>query len=244
MAATLVPTVRTQYSQVELTKALIEGWIDAFGTKPTKNAIAVLWAQNAIETGLTVSMWNNNIGNVKYVANRNDPPTVEYCMLKNTWEIVNGKRVTFQPPHPATWFRSFKTLKDGVRHHLAFLRNNRYRNAWPSVVAGDPAEFSRQLRKSGYYTAPEAAYIKAMNGYYNKFLRDKFYENALDLISKQATSTNPDYTPGTGSSSGTSSGVIHPPIDFERPLEMPAEKPLTLSPWQKFQSFVSGIFKK
>lgn len=244
MAATLVPTVRTQYSQVELTKALIEGWMDAFGTRPTRNSIAVLWAQNAIETGLTVSMWNNNIGNVKYVANNSDTPSIEYCMLKNVFEFVNGKKVTFQPPHPATWFRSFKTLKDGVKHHLAFLRNNRYKNAWPSVVVGDPAEFSRQLRKSGYYTAPEETYIKAMTGYYNKFIKDRLYENAMDLINKAASTTNPDYTPGTMSGDGTSSGVIHPPVDFNKPLTMPEDKPLTLSPWQKLQGFVSGIFKK
>ncbi len=37
-------------------------------------------------------------------------------------EIINGKKVTFQPPSPATWFRSFKTLSFGVAYHFNFLK--------------------------------------------------------------------------------------------------------------------------
>jgi flagellar protein FlgJ len=91
-------------------------------------------------------------------------------MLKNVWEIIGGKKVIFQPPHQATWFRAFPTLADGVAHHLDFLRNHRYKASWSAVDAGNPAAFAHLLKVAGYYTAPEADYIKLMNVYFNKFM--------------------------------------------------------------------------
>src|SRR5574338_42803 len=180
MPATLVPTVRTTYTNTQLVQGFIEGWRNLYGSFPRKESIAVIWAQNAIETGGTAAMWNNNIGNVKFVANGgNIDDGKKYMMLANTWEIVNGKKVIFQPPHPATWFRAFDTLAEGITFHFEFLRNRRYKTSWKAVEAGDPAQFSHLLKVAGYYTAPEETYTKAVVAYFNKFMRDKTFETVL-----------------------------------------------------------------
>jgi hypothetical protein len=182
MPATLVPATRTTYTPSQLVNGLVEGWFKLFKTIPKKESIGVLFAQNAIETGLSKSMWNNNIGNIKYISNPTDPPTVKYCMLSNIWEIVNGKRVVFQPPHPATWFRAFDTLADGVEYHLNFLKNKRYKVAWSAVESGSVKDFAHLLKVQGYYTAPEADYVKGMNYYFNSYMKSKDYESAIKSL--------------------------------------------------------------
>jgi hypothetical protein len=126
-------------------------------------------------------MWNNNIGNVKFVpkANPDLDNGVTYMMLANVWEVVNGKKVIFQPPSPVTWFRAFETLADGIAFQLGFLRNYRYKKAWTAVESGDPAEFAHLLRLAGYYTAPEADYVKLMNYHFNNYMKTNFYEKAV-----------------------------------------------------------------
>ncbi len=172
MPAKLVPTVRTTYTVPQLVLAFVEAWNRMYKQVPKKESIGVIYAQNALETGSTSSMWNNNIGNVKYLANAIDTEATEYCMLANTWEIINGKKVTFQPPSPVTWFRSFRTLADGVVYHFNFLRNKRYQSSWVAVEKGDPALFAHLLKLKGYYTAAEADYVKLMMYHYNQFMKE------------------------------------------------------------------------
>jgi hypothetical protein len=159
----------------------VEGWRSLFGSLPKKECIGVIYAQNALETGSTASMWNNNIGNVKFVASANpdDDNGKQYMMLSNVWEIIKGQKVIFQPPHVATWFRSFPTLKEGVMFHLDFLKNHRYKSSWSAIEAGDPAQFAHLLKMQGYYTAPETDYVKAMNVYFKKFMADPTFENVI-----------------------------------------------------------------
>lgn len=224
MPAKLVPTVRTQYNQYELTRAFIEGWKELYGNFPEKKQVAVIWAQNALETGMSASMWCNNIGNVKYVAQASDDESIQYCMLGNTWEIINGKKVIFQPPHPATWFRAFATLREGVLHHFGFLKNKRYKIAWPAVEAGDPAQFAHLLRVQGYYTAPEADYVKAEMAYFNKFMKADYFEKSMAEINKPIIDQP----------------IIHPPIEFDRPEPVISDDgPLKAKPtfWQKLTKF-------
>lgn len=209
MAATLVPTVRTKYTLNELIGGLVEGWKQAFGEFPKKESIGVLYAQNALETGGTVSMWNNNIGNVKFVPSKNpdDDNGKEYMMLANVWEIVNGKKVIFQPPHPATWFRAFPTLGEGVSHHLGFLRNKRYKTAWTAVEAGDPAAFAHLLRVAGYYTAPEADYTKLMNSYFKKFMKEKTFEEVMAKLQAPPV-VEPEPTPPANNTFSTFTNMV------------------------------------
>jgi len=212
MPAKLVPTVQTKYSQFELDQGLIKGWIKLFGTPPTKSQIGVLWSQNALETGLTAAMWCNNIGNVKYVPNAGDTEAVHYCMLRNVWEIINGKKVYFQPPSPATWFRAFDTLEEGVAFFFDLLRNRRYKAAWTAIEAGDPALFAHLLKVAGYYTASEADYRNAMLRYYNAFMASNDFEKALAAV---VMPTDP-------------APVVIDPVIVPEPLIIPPLNPISL----------------
>jgi hypothetical protein len=181
MAAELVPTTRTTCTLNDLIAGLTQGWLKQFGELPKKECIGVLYAQNALETGGTVSMWNYNIGNVKFVPSKNpdDDNGKQYMMLSNVWEMINGKKVIFQPPSQATWFRAFPTLGDGIAHHLDFLKNHRYKASWSAVESGNPAAFAHLLRQAGYYTASEADYTRLMNNYFNKFMKDQTFETVV-----------------------------------------------------------------
>ncbi len=193
MPAKNVATVRTSYNSAQMIEGFILGWKQQFNEIPKKESIGVLYAQNALETGSTTSMWNNNIGNVKFVPSKNpsDDDGKEYMMLANTWEIINGQKVIFQPPNPATWFRSFPTLQDGIAHHIDFLKNHRYAKAWSAVEAGDPAQFAHLLKMAGYYTAPESDYVNAMNAYYKKFMKDQTYEQVVAKFQTPAPTPEP-----------------------------------------------------
>lgn len=198
MPATLVPTTRTSYTTAQLIAGYVQGWNQQFGALPSKEAIGVLYAQNTLETGGTASMWNNNLGNVKFVASANptDDDGKLYMMLANVWEIVNGQKVIFQPPSPATWFRAFATLADGVAFELDFLKNHRYKAAWSAVESGNPAAFAHLLKLAGYYTAPEADYVKLMNFYFAKYMKMTAYEDAINAMNPPTPpAPAPDPTP-------------------------------------------------
>ena len=206
MPGSLVVAVRTTYTQTQMIQGFITGWQHQFGVYPKKESIGVLWSQDAVETGLTTSMWNNNIGNVKYVAAAGD--NSEYMMLEHVWEIVNGHKVMFEPPNPATWFRSFPSLTQGIAFQMDFLKNHRYKAAWAAVESGSVPEFAHLLKIAGYYTAPESDYVAAMNHYYHKFMADKTFENIMATLT------------------GTPVVVPTPPVVIE-PQEPPIVEPQT-----------------
>lgn len=240
MPAKLVPTVKTTYTKAQITKAFVEAWKTMYKEIPKKESIAVIYAQNALETGLTKSMWNNNIGNVKYVANAKDTEVIEYCMLANVWEMVKGKKVTFQPPHPATWFRSFKTLADGVVHHFNFLKNARYKDSWTAVEKGDPAQFAHLLKLKGYYTASEAEYVKLMKYYFNKFMSAKDFEKAVKSLPVidpivVVVPTLPPTEPKKEELKPVESTPQPPQEELVVDTTPEEIKPIEISGWQKFE---------
>lgn len=191
MAAKCVPAVKTTYNQQQVIKAFITAWFKQFNEIPKKESIGVLYAQNALETGGTVSMWNNNVGNVKFVPSKNqdDDNEKEYMMLTNVWEIIKGVKKYYQPPDTATWFRSFPTLEDGIAEHLDFLKNHKYKSAWTAVESGNPAAFAHLLKLGYYYTAPEADYVKNMNYFFNKYMQTQTYEETVKELTKPTAGT-------------------------------------------------------
>lgn len=225
MSGHLVPTVRTTYTTYDIIKALIQGWSANEGSLPNKRQIGVIWAQNALETGQSTSMWNNNIANVKYTAAAGD---VDYCQLANVGEMVKGIKIVYQPPHPATWFRSFKTLADGVTFQINFLKNARYKNSWSAVQAGNPAAFAHLLKIAGYYTASEQDYVNAINTYFNKYMKDTNFEKALAEVQKVISMNS-----------------IEPGIAEPEPVSIP-EVTIVGNPtiWDQISAFFASILKK
>jgi hypothetical protein len=159
------PDALTRASVPEVYAALRSAWDALFGEIPARESLLVLLAQWALETGRGKSMHCYNLGNIKHVPGDGRDFTYFRCN-----EIINGKEVWFDPPHPACCFRAYPTLEAGAADYLALLQR-RFSKAWPAVLAGDPAEFSHQLKVSRYYTADEKLYTKSVVSLFNEFSR-------------------------------------------------------------------------
>jgi hypothetical protein len=168
---------RTPIGMGEYARAVLRAWRDVFGDTPMKASAAVLWSQYMIETG-GKACWNFNIGNVKVSAGQ-VAAGVDWIDLPGTWEVVNGKRVVLAEGDIGRRFRAFTSLDEAMGEHLGFLRNKRYRHAWPGVELGDYDTFARRLKAAGYYTAPAEDYAKGMAGHYRNFMASQAWEQLL-----------------------------------------------------------------
>lgn len=224
-----VPLVKTTYSGEEIVQALIEAWQSLFGEVPSENVIGVLYAQNSQETGYSKSMYNNNIGNIKAVDR--SVGTVNYMVIPGTWEILNGKRVVLAQDNPGSRFLAFATLKEGVEHHLTFLKQSRFSKAWNSLLTGSPENFSRQLKAQKYYTAPESEYTTALVWIFNKYKKDKLYNKAMEKIILPVVA-QPTIPP------------IEIPLEDVKPTETVHDPKLSLNWWQTLLQFIMQLFMK
>lgn len=134
----------------------------------TREAVGVLWAQYALETGRGSSCWCNNIGNLKVTRAQAEAGT-PFFMLPGTWEIERGRRVVYEPPHEQTWFRWFASLAEAMAHHLVFLAR-RYAPAWDALRAGEPTEFAEKLKAFGYFTGDVGVYAASLRHLLREFL--------------------------------------------------------------------------
>lgn len=152
MGESLVPRVATPVSPETLYYAIRGAWMGLYDQTPSRQALLVLIGHFAFETGWGHACWNNNLGNVKHVAGDG----YDYYQVRCD-EIVNGKTVWYDPPHPATSFRAFSDLAKGVQNYLELLRG-RFGVAWQFVENGDAPAFCHALKQRGYYTANEQQY--------------------------------------------------------------------------------------
>lgn len=180
-----VPVERTPIDMRTYARALARAWNSVIGGWPTKEQAGVLWAQYGIETGAGPWCWNWNIGNVKHVPGDG----YDYMMLAGTWEMINGKRVVFQPPDPATWFRAYPNLDEAMLHHFGLLRGKRYAAGWEGVELGDCGLFARRLKAAGYYTADATAYTNGMLAHFRRWMAIDAFESAMREI--EETSRTP-----------------------------------------------------
>lgn len=157
------PIVRTTFTLSDYAAAAREA-------DPTlsREAVGVLWAQYALETGRGSACFGFNLANVKVTRSQAEAG-VPFFMLPNTWEIEHGRRVVYQPPHEQTWFRWFPSLAEAMRHHLSFLAA-RYGEAWAALLSGDPTAFALALKKRGYYTGSEATYAASLRHLLREFI--------------------------------------------------------------------------
>lgn len=160
-----VKRVRTEVSESQMKSAVSEAWNELFGSMPSKEQIALVLAQNSLETGNRKSMWNFNVGNIttdgKSQYNYFDDLTTDEQIKPGVWEKRNLK------------YRAYSSLKDGAKDYLRLLSGKHYSNAWQHIMTPDPIAFSKALKQSGYYTANEAPYTKALNSLYNQYVRSK-----------------------------------------------------------------------
>jgi hypothetical protein len=175
-----VPIQRTPIAMVDFARGLMKAWRAELGELPTKQSAGVLWAQYMIETG-GAATWCHNLGNVKVTQTQVDAG-VDWFDLPGTWEIVNGKRVVLPEGDPGRRFRAYASLDDAMVEHLRFLRNRRYKPAWPAVEAGDVMGFARMLKAAGYFTASAEDYGGGMMWHYRRWMGSAVYENVRDEI--------------------------------------------------------------
>src|SRR6266568_2263174 len=111
-----LPAIRTPCSPEDLALAFCSAWRALLGSAPSRDSILLLLAHSALETGHWKSMMCNNIGNVKSRDGDGRCWTFFRCN-----EIIGGKVLWFDPPHPVCRFRAFQTLTEGAVDHIAFL---------------------------------------------------------------------------------------------------------------------------
>lgn len=146
----------TKISEGEAAYALRENWKKIYGEYPSLDALALLWAQWALETGRGKAIHCYNFGNIKRSG------TEDYCMFRCN-EMIKGKLVWFDPPHKQTWFRAYSSSLDGAFDYLTFLsKRTRYQKAWEALKKGDVYSFSHELKLAGYYTANEEQYTRGL----------------------------------------------------------------------------------
>lgn len=157
---TQVTKARTPASSTAIYAALAQAWQTVVGTIPSRNSLLVLTAQSAFETGQWVSMWNNNLGNIKHVTGDS------YDYIQLTCTEYNSAGVPSSSP---CYFRAYDSLTAGASDFIQFLQGSRYASAWSAVLAGNPHTFVQQLSAAGYFTGPEAAYETGVVGYYTSY---------------------------------------------------------------------------
>jgi len=151
VAEKLVPTVPTRLTASELYAALRRIWPTVIeGAAPSRQAIVLMLAHSALETGFWHACWNHNIANAKHVPGDGR----DYYAIRH-YEIVDGKVEWIDPP--ADPFASFASLDDGATYYLQKL-HSRWHDAWPYLLDGDARGFVHALKAAGYFTAPEAEY--------------------------------------------------------------------------------------
>ncbi len=166
LAAIELPNRITPSTAKEIAAALVRAWRALWNETPARQAILVLLAHGAFETGWWKALRCFNLGNAKSVPGDGHCYTHFACS-----EIVNGKVVRFQPPHPVTRFRGFRTPAEGALDYLTLLRR-RFSKAWPHVLAGDPAGFAKALKEQGYYTDTLSHYKAQVVAIFRKLDKD------------------------------------------------------------------------
>lgn len=151
MVGKLVPTAPTRVTVSDLYAAIRRIWPALIAdVTPTRQALVLICAHSALETGFWHACWCWNLGNFKHTtADGRDYFTIRH------YEIQAGQTVWIDPPNDP--FIAFRDLDDGVSYYLSALRG-RWRGAWPFLTDGDVAGFVHALKIAGYYTASEISY--------------------------------------------------------------------------------------
>jgi hypothetical protein len=191
-----VNRINTPVSEPEVVKALADAAQQLYGVQLSKPQMALLIAQNNLETGHRKAMFNYNIGNITHA------PTDGFDYFFNQDHIRN-KRGEWIPVQLR--FRSYPTLLDGTKDYLKFLNKHGGGSIWQAILNQDPVAFSKSLKRSGYYGADEADTIdpntgKVKPGYTTgivqgakEFNRSSNYEKAMsgDFPSQPIATSTP-----------------------------------------------------
>lgn len=167
MKATLIPDELTPCTPRDVMWALRVAFERVTGLVPSRATLALATAQSALETGRWKAIHRFNLGNIK----AGETYEGAYCQFRCN-EVIKGKLLWFDPPHPQTNFRAFLSLEDGATDHIEFLsKRARYASAWAQLVRGNPDAYVHALKAAGYFTADVGPYHKAVKSLFNEYMR-------------------------------------------------------------------------
>jgi hypothetical protein len=200
--------------------ALKEAWVKLFGDHISTEALCVLAAQSALETGRWQKINNYNFGNLKML---DDKSFTMFATGENIWNnnLKKTEYKWFEPPHIQTAFRSYDNPIDGAIDYLSFLsnrqssegwRNQAYKKAFEFLRQGKPKEFGYALHEAGYYTANPDVYTAGVVRLFDEFLRRK--EELMSWIPEEHD-TDPAPPP-----------VSNPEHDTDLDVQTPAPAPV------------------
>lgn len=181
MKASYIPPVRTPVSPVDVSRAYRHALSVITGVNPKPEAVAVLHAQCALETGHMKSCWNFGVGNVK-AGNKyeglftcirlNERMPQPDGSLAYEWYRPEGKEkadgsidgqvYTVPDGHPQTRMRAFRNLGDGVRDKIRFLNEPNWRPALAHALTGNAGAYVKAIKALGYFTSDVEKYMRAV----------------------------------------------------------------------------------
>lgn len=155
-----VPRKNTPVDVGQMVSSLIKSWHSLLGRDPTKEQIAMILAQNSLETNHRKAMFNFNVGNLMHMGSDSH----DYFENQDSY---GGKPFTAK-------FRSYSSLDEGVLDYLKLLYGG-YPQAFSAAKSGDPKEYARALianpQKQYYDPHVQKQYVAGMSNLYDQYLK-------------------------------------------------------------------------
>jgi Mannosyl-glycoprotein endo-beta-N-acetylglucosaminidase len=137
---------------------LARAWRAVFGEPAPPGAVAVLWAQWALETGRGRWMVDFNFAGVKGKA-----PSGGSALC---WTSEGSDDAAHRERDR---FRAYRNAQAGARDYIALLAR-RYPGALERARDGDAEGFVQALARGGYFTAEPEAYLRALSSLSRQYL--------------------------------------------------------------------------
>ena len=136
---------------------LARAWKDVLGDTPSAEALGVLWAHWALETGRGRWMVDHNFAGLRGRAPGGG------SALWSTWEQTERG-----PRRVQKRFRAYETPSDGAKDYVKTLAR-RYPDALEAARRGDAEEFIGALERRGYFSKDADAYGRAAGNLAREF---------------------------------------------------------------------------
>lgn len=131
--------------------AFRQAWANGPGGDIDPRTLAALLAQSALETGHWKSMYHWNAGNITTSSRA-------FFRLKERGEFTPHKYAVYSSP------------LEGAGALISLL-GRRYPLALAAMLDGNMERAAHELKRAGYYEAPEAAYAKGLRQLYDQYLQ-------------------------------------------------------------------------
>ena len=133
----------TPLSQEEIAIVLCKTHIDLYGAPPSKNKLALSWAQIALENSRGKRIWNNNLGNQgPFRMNQR-----YYHHKFNGWP-----------------YRSFGSVDESAKSYWKIIKKCKMADI--TFDRGDPVQSARSLKGCNYYSSDLKEYSKVLSSLY------------------------------------------------------------------------------